>query len=111
MTLNSLDKEVTYSVSNLTTEEKIKLHGLLVTEYPNIYGFSTEEYFNDRFDKERMPSRNVGYVRFVEVSFKGPHWECRTLTWEPTEDYVPFPKDALTDGKQFVHNNKKIVVV
>ena len=72
---------------------------------------STEEYFNDRFDKERMPNRNVGYVRFVEVSFKGPHWECRTLTWEPTEDYVPFPKDALTDGKQFVHNNKKIVVV
>lgn len=110
MKLDGLDEEVTYSVSNLTIEEKIKLHGLLVTSYPHIYGYSTEEFFNGKYN-ESIKHRNVGYIRFVEDSFTGPHWESRTLTWEPTEDYIPFPREILSDGKQFVHNNKKIVVV
>ena len=111
MKLDVLDKKVTYSVSNLTIEEKILLHDMLVADYPTMYGYFTKEYFNSSYDEEKMPNRNVGYVRFVEDSFTGPHWESRTLTWEPTEDYIPFPKEIFTDGKQFVHNNKKIVVV
>ena len=110
MKLDVLDEEVTYSVSNLTIEEKIKLHGLLVTSYPHIYGYSTEEFFNGKYN-ESIKHRNVGYIRFVESPYVRPHWESRTLTYIPTERYIPFPREILSDGKQFVHNNKKIVVV
>ena len=69
MKLDGLDEEVTYSVSNLTIEEKIKLHGLLVTSYPHIYGYSTEEFFNGKYNesiKHRNQAKGVVYITNIK---------------------------------------------